>query len=483
MGPAAAQAGAVALAGAAVAAAADVGAVAPAAEPAAEPEEEPAVAVAAARAEEPAADAGAVRARARARVRAASRGGGGGSTYNNANYYNNPLNPLNQPRMLVPTFPNTAATNQQILYMLAQGTGGFVIVNSNDLLAGMQKIASEQNEYYLIGYRPPDSEEGSCHQLHVKVERGGGLNVRARSGYCNVRPQDMLAGNPVEKSLEARAAGAEHGNLGGAMQLPFFYTGPNTARVNIAMDIPTAELKFEKQKGRLHCALNVLGLALKADGQTAARFSDTLDLEVKDKKELEAFRERPLHYENQFDIGSGTYKLRVAFTAGGDSFGKLELPLVIDPWNSKELAISAVVLSTDLHPVSAEDISNDSALMEGRTPLVVRGMQVVPSGSDLIHKTDKAGLYLEVYDPLLTSEHPPQVGVVLRIVDPKTGQVKTDTGAMSMAAMIKPGSPVIPVGLRLPIENLTPGTYNLEIKAVDSTGKSTGTRTTEFVLQ
>ncbi len=410
-----------------------------------------------------------------------SRGTGGGST-NNANSYNNPLNPLNQPRMIVPTFPNSAATNQQILYMLAAGTGGFVIVNSNDLLAGMQKIASEQNEYYLIGYRPPDSEEGSCHQLHVKVDQSG-LNVRARSGYCNVRPQDMLAGNPVEKTLEARAAGGENGTLGGAMQLPFFYTGANTARVNIAMDIPTGQLKFEKEKGKLHCALNVLGLALRADGQTAARFSDTLDLEVKDKKELEAFRERPLHYENQFDIASGTYRLRVAFSSASDSFGKLELPLVIDPWNSKELAISGLALSTDVHPVSADDVTNDSALMEGRTPLVVKGLQIVPSGTELIHKTDKAGLYLEVYDPLLTTEHPPQVGVVLRIVDPKTGQVKTDTGPMPMASMIRQGSPVIPVGLRLPIENLTPGTYNLEIKAVDSTGKATGTRTTEFVLQ
>jgi hypothetical protein len=346
----------------------------------------------------------------------------------------------------------------------------------------MQKIASEQNEYYLIGYRPPDSEEGSCHQLHVKVDRGV-TEVRARSGYCNVKPQDMLAGNPVEKTLEARAAGAEHGNLGGAMQLPFFYTAANTARVNIAMDIPTGQLKFDKEKGKLRCALNVVGVALKADGQTAARFSDTLNLEVKDKKELEAFRERPLHYENQFDVASGTYKLRVAFSTGGDSFGKLEMPLVIDPWNSRELAISGVALSTDMHPVSPDDVGNDAALLEGRTPLVVRGVQVVPAGTDVLHRGDRVGVYLEVYEPLLATEHPPQVGVQLRIIDPKTGQVKTDTGPMTMAQLIKPGSPVIPVGLRVPIEGLTPGTYDLEVKAVDSTGKKSGTRTTEFTLQ
>ena len=54
---------------------------------------------------------------------------------------------------LIPTIPNVV-DNQQVLYQLAQGTGGFVIVNSNDLLGGMQKIAREQTEYYVLGYAP-----------------------------------------------------------------------------------------------------------------------------------------------------------------------------------------------------------------------------------------------------------------------------------------------------------------------------------------
>lgn len=91
---------------------------------------------------------------------------------------NNPMNPLNQPRNLIPKFPESTATNQQLMYMLANGTGGFVIANTNDLLGGMEKIGKEQNEFYLLGYNPPESEEGSCHTLKVKVD--GGV-VRART--------------------------------------------------------------------------------------------------------------------------------------------------------------------------------------------------------------------------------------------------------------------------------------------------------------
>ena len=109
-------------------------------------------------------------------------GSGTAGTMSNNNLYN----PYNQPRQIVPPFPPSASDNQQVLYQLADGTGGFVILNTNDLLGGLERIAKDQNQYYLLGYKPAVSVEGSCHTLKVKVERGG-TNVRARSGYCNVQ--------------------------------------------------------------------------------------------------------------------------------------------------------------------------------------------------------------------------------------------------------------------------------------------------------
>ena len=137
-------------------------------------------------------------------------------------------NPSAQSRMIIPQIPDTTS-NQNIMFMLASGTGGFVIHETNDLIGGMEKIEKEQDEYYVLGYTPPDSEEGSCHTLRVKVERTG-TDVRARTGYCNSRPQDLLAGNATEKDLETRAAAAQAGNVGVTMELPYFYTAPNVAR-------------------------------------------------------------------------------------------------------------------------------------------------------------------------------------------------------------------------------------------------------------
>ncbi len=191
------------------------------------------------------------------------------------------------------------------------------------------------------------------------------------------------------------------GNVNASMKLPFFYTSPNTARVDVAMEIPPGALKFEKEKGKLHSAMNVLGIAYAADGTVAAKFSDTATFDFENKKEVEAFQEQPVHYENQFDVASGQYNLKVVFSSGGESFGKLQMPLVVDPYDDKKFGISAVALSRKFHRVADLDVGLDAALLEDKTPLVSAGMQVTPSGSNIFKKTEPAAVYVEIYEPLL----------------------------------------------------------------------------------
>src|ERR1051326_2247536 len=222
--------------------------------------------------------------------------GGGGAPAVNTNTYNQ----YNQPRQIIPQIPDVSA-NQQFLYQLAEGTGGFVIVNTNDLLGGMERIAKDQSEYYLLGYKPPESADGSCHTLKVKVNRGG-TNTRARSGYCKVRPLDLLAGSPTEKDLETRGAGEMAGNVTAAIRAPYFYSAPGVARVHLVMDIPSDSLQFDKVKGKQHAEVNVLGIAYKPDGAVAARFSDTVNVDLDGKKEMEEFQKGSYHYETQFEM-------------------------------------------------------------------------------------------------------------------------------------------------------------------------------------
>jgi hypothetical protein len=250
--------------------------------------------------------------------------------------------------------------------------------------------------------------------------------------------------------------------------------------VNLAIGIPSNALKFEKVKGKQHAAVNVLGIAYKPDGTIAARFSDTVNFDFEDKKQLEEFQSRPFHYENQFDVASGQYNLKVVFSSGNESFGKLQLPLVIDPYDGKQLSMSGVALSNELQRLADMSTGLDSQLLGDRKPLLVQGIQVVPSDSNRFKKTDNAAVYVEIYAPLLAGANPPQVGIELTVVDRKTGEKKADVAAR---APTQAGSSVIPVGLKLPVATLAPGSYRVELRAIDSVGNTAKPSTADFEVE
>jgi VWFA-related protein len=402
-------------------------------------------------------------------------GGGGGTAPTNINSYNSPYN---QPRTIVPQLPESVATNQQILAALAEGTGGFTIFNTNDLLGGLQRIGRENNEFYILGYVPGESPEGSCHTLKVKMNHGG-VNVRSRSGYCNTKPANPLEGKPLEKQLELHAAGTQAGSIQGAMELPYFYTAADVARVNLAMDIPSTALQFNKDKGKYHANLNVLGIAYKPDGSVGARFSDTVNLDF-EKDELKEFTKAPYRYQNQFDAVPGNYKLTVVVSAGGDKFGKFESPLQIDPYDGKHFSLGGIVLTNSATRLTDIPTGLDSILLEDRTPLVVKGLQILPSASNRFKKSDNVIVYTEVYEPLLTSEKPPQVGVGYKILERTTNKQVAFTGAVKADDFIQKGSPVIPVGLKVEVKDLPVGSYTLMMMAVDGAGNHAPNRTVDF---
>jgi hypothetical protein len=267
------------------------------------------------------------------------------------------------------------------------------------------------------------------------------------------------------------------------MEAPFFYVSPNTARLNLAIDIPSNSIKFEKVKGKQHAAVNVLGMACNPDGSVAARFSDTVNLDLDGKKEVEEFEKKPLHYESQFQVASGQYTLKVVFSSGSESFGKLELPLTVDPYDGKQLSLSGVVLSDDLHRVSDISADFDAELLEDRRPLVVKGLEVTPSASNHFKKTANAAVYVEIYEPLLLGANPPKFGLEFKVIDRKSGAEKMDFGVTDTASAIRPGNPVVPLGLKLPVASLDPGSYRLELQATDSAKNSTKVRTADFEVE
>ena len=373
---------------------------------------------------------------------------------------------------------DSAGANQDVLFQLAGGTGGFVIRNSSELPSGLEKVEKEQDEYYAIGFTPAESKEGACHALKVKTDRSG-LTLRARSNYCTEKQETFSAGNATENDLAKRAAAAQPGNIAASLRLPFFYVEDGVARVYAAMEIDPDAIKFEKKNGRLHADVNVLGIAAASGGETAARFSDTLALDFSDADP--SWKQKPVHYEKEFKIAPGQYEVTVVFSAGGESFGKITRTLTVEPRQPGQLAVSALALGKELRKDGADSAAPAASLFDDRTPLKINGVELVPTGSATFAKSAaQAYCYFEIYPVPGQGDAAGSLILQMRAVNTKTGETAWDGGAAKLSS--PPGKTTIPLGVNVPLASFAPGAYRLDATVADGAGHS-AQRSTDFEVK
>jgi hypothetical protein len=106
---------------------------------------------------------------------------------------------------------NTIRDAQESLAYLAEQTGGFAVVNTNDLAGGLRRITADVRDYYVLGYEPDPSTfvgEGQRPQQHtitVKARRAG-LRVRSRRALVGVSDPKLRTTAPTPAESLVRAA-------------------------------------------------------------------------------------------------------------------------------------------------------------------------------------------------------------------------------------------------------------------------------------
>ncbi len=103
-------------------------------------------------------------------------------------------------------------------------------------------------------------------------------------------------------------------------------------------------MKFRKEGGKMHGQIDLVGTASRADGGTAARFADSVAIDLDDQKQADDFVSSPWHYENQFPSSSRKALFHIVSFLGGDGAPvRLSAPLEVDAWNTSQFAIGSIV--------------------------------------------------------------------------------------------------------------------------------------------
>lgn len=344
-------------------------------------------------------------------------------------------------------------------------------------------------QHYVISYIVPDSPEGSCHQIKVRVNRPNVL-VRVRSEYCNTEhsASDPAKGTRLGDQLDSDLATAKNNNVDISLLAIALYSHTDVTRVHIAVDWPSKSQKHgfgPKTKG-------VLGIVFGKDGRLVTRFSDLADREGVSNRPKSTDLPNVIgdedRYETQLSLSPGEYNLRIA-VSDGQSFGRAEIPLTVDAFDPKELAISSVSLCKRIDDVSA---SGHASVLPGAwtarlpgnyVPLVSDGVEFKPTANTRFKKGETLYIYFQVYEPLLAGPTSATAQIKVRVVDLKTGEVDSDSQPISAMPYVIAGSPVIPIGRGIDISKLPRGLYRLEVQAADSAGKNTRWRTVDFAVE
>ena len=110
-----------------------------------------------------------------------------------------------QTRSLVGEVPFSPAMwrSKEVLHDLAEPTGGFAFINSNQFDQAFTDVVEQNSSYYLLGFQPTREEpDGALHEISVRVRRPG-VTVRARRRYVHSRGGDAEETRPPADRIEA----------------------------------------------------------------------------------------------------------------------------------------------------------------------------------------------------------------------------------------------------------------------------------------
>jgi len=147
---------------------------------------------------------------------------------------------------------------QEILYSIADRTGGAASINTNDMARGMQAAARDGKAYYLLGYAPPGGrKEGRYYPIEVKVTRPG-LKIRYRRGYEWLSDQKR-----ADRALSAAIRFPELYAQEGLALDPWVDAG----KLNVAVMLPTRILEFRMENGHHVNDVSVQAVLRDEDGK------------------------------------------------------------------------------------------------------------------------------------------------------------------------------------------------------------------------
>jgi len=262
---------------------------------------------------------------------------------------------------------------QEGMAYLAEQTGGFAVLNSNDLSGGLQRASQDVRDYYVIGYTPETGtfalkgKSPEYRKISVRVRRPD-LKVRTRKEFLGVSDRDESAAAaipPAQQLVNAAISPFTSTDIAlRATTLPG-YAPSRGLFVRALLHIDASALKFVSgDDGKATASADVLGMVFDRDGTEVAHLSTAFSAALTGQAADDALREG-LAYTLRVPIPrAGPYQIRFAVRdRNSGKFGTagefIELPDI----GHGAFALSGIVLRSDEDVVAAGTAEGDRVMI------------------------------------------------------------------------------------------------------------------------
>jgi VWFA-related protein len=346
--------------------------------------------------------------------------------------------------------------SQDSLRTLADETGGFAIVNANDLSGGFERIVRENTHYYLLGYQPSNPKrDGRFRRLEVRVKRAD-ARVLARRGYVAAKEE------PARK-VEAREEAAPdlrplldsavpvHGLALDSSIATFRGTnGKASALVTLEM---SPDLAFTEVDGLHRARMDVSVMAISADGKITGGGQRAIELKLRPETR-EHVRRHGIRTLSRLELAPGRYQVRIAAREQGQKPGGSVIhDLNVPDYGASPVALSHIVLAS--RGAAQPMTTKPDPELRDRLPLP-------PTAARVFDRSDVVTVFAEVYDNRAKSITP--VELVTTVSD-GSGNVVFRTQENVESFSFEPSRKSWAHRVEVPLKDLTNGAYVLRVEA------------------
>lgn len=329
------------------------------------------------------------------------------------------------------------------LRSFAESTGGRAFTNTNDPAAGVRGAFRESSTYYFLGFRPAAAAgHTEFRKVEVKLNRPG-LNVRTRNGYYTPgkgsAPVDVINGLPGG-DLPLRATSAV-----------FAVPGQGVAQVVLAAGIDSVGATLANK------SVDLSAIALDLDGhpQGSEHHSTTL----KPDSGSDGISDFPF----RLSLKPGRYLVQLSAVSERRS-GRVVVDVEVPNFSRESLSASGLIVSRRI-----DAPASDKALTSQ--------IPFLPSTQRRFRPDDDVAVFVRLYQGGTEKISP--VRVSTRVIDERNvAKIKQQTVLESTSfSAARSADYQVP----LPLRQLTPGEYLLEVEA--QSGNRRVQRTARFSVR